>query len=126
MTRQESFNHICRNLIAATRPSMMLIENSSPLCQYRGDEAKCAVGWLIPDEWYEREMEAKPVLRLFKYYPDLKNLPAFQPWTPAQLEELQGFHDNAAMAWEPGTNWGDTIRAALADFAHVNGLAMEV
>lgn len=41
------------------RPSI----NDDTACVYRGlDGARCAVGWMIPDEQYVPEMEGKPVM----------------------------------------------------------------
>ena len=128
MTLQESFNHICRNIIAAPHPSMHHLEGSSPLCQYRGkDGVKCVVGWLIPDHRYDPGMEAKVVPRLVALYPDLLDLPAFRPWNLDLLLILQNFHDDAAISWDPEEcSWGEHARLFLRDFAEVQGLVMEV
>lgn len=128
MNRQESFNHICRNLIAASAPSVYrddTIEETK--CQYRGEDgAKCAVGWLIPDDLYNPHMEGKTVLRLFVDHPELQEEPTFKAWTSYLLCELQEMHDNAAVEWHPGMDWGSIMRANLTEFATRNNLKMEV
>ena len=127
MTLQESFTFLCRHLIAASHPSMHLLEGSSPLCQYRGkDGVKCAVGWLIPDDLYDSGMEAKVVTRLVKLYPDLLDIPSLRPWTLDMLELLQNYHDDAAISWDPEEPWGEHARRFLTDFAEFSGLIMEV
>lgn len=128
MTRQESFNHICRNLIAATRPSVyrdFTIEETR--CQYRGEAGtKCAVGWLIPDDLYHPHMEGKSVLRLFVDHPELQEEPTFKAWTSHLLCDLQQIHDAAAVEWHSGMDWGSIMRANLTEFATRINLKMEV
>ena len=128
MNRQESFNYICRNLIAASAPSVYrddTIEETK--CQYRGEDgAKCAVGWLIPDDLYHPHMEGKSVLRLFVDHPELQEEPTFKAWTSYLLCELQEMHDNAAVEWHPGMDWGSIMRANLTEFATRINLKMEV
>ena len=129
MTRQESFNHICRNLIAATRPSVYFDnDREETLCQYRGEAgAKCVVGWLIPDEYYTPLMEGKGVVRLLAKHPELRReVPLFQPWHTDDLETLQEIHDVAALEWHDGMDWGSIMRANLTEFAADNNLKMEV
>lgn len=129
MTRQESFNHICRNLISATRPSVYFDNDlEETQCQYRGEDgAKCVVGWLIPDEYYTPLMEGKGVMRLLDKHPELRReVPLFQPWHIDDLETLQEIHDAAAWAWRPGMDWGSIMRENLTKFAAHNNLKMEV
>lgn len=128
MTRQESFNHICRNLIAATRPSVYRDDTiEETRCQYRGEDgAKCAVGWLIPDDLYHPHMEGKSVLRLFADHPELRKEPTLKEWTSHLLCDLQQIHDGAAVEWHHGMDWGSIMRANLTKFATHNNLKMEV
>lgn len=129
MNRQESFNYICRNLIAATRPSVYRDFNfEDNRCQYRGEEGtKCAVGWLIPDEYYTPLMEGKGVLRLLDKHPELRReVPLFQPWRTDDLVTLQQIHDDAALKWHHGMDWGSIMRENLAKFAADHDLEMEV
>ena len=128
MTLQESFNHICRNLIAASAPSVYQDGTDMKNCQYRGEYgAKCVVGWLIPDEYYTPFMEGKGVARLLMAHPELRReVPLMQPWRTTDLEVLQRLHDAAAQNWHPGMDWGSIMRANLTQFALDNNLAMEV
>lgn len=51
---QEAFNRAVAGVIKQGRPSV----DAAGRCLYRGpDGLRCAVGWLIPDELYEPEME---------------------------------------------------------------------
>ena len=62
-------------------------------CLYRGpDGTKCAIGFHIPDELYESEMEGKGVGNLLVHYPELK--PLFEGVSDGLMIELQGLHDN--------------------------------
>jgi hypothetical protein len=128
MTLQESFTHICRNLIAASAPSVYWNDPVENICQYRGkDGVKCAIGWLIPDEYYHPDMEGRGVQRLLQDHPELRReVPFIQPWRTHDLVALQQIHDDAALGWHPGMDWGSIIRANLAAFAFHNGLKMEV
>lgn len=128
MTRQESFNHICRNLIAATRPSVYFDNDlEETRCQYRGDcGTKCAVGWLIPDDLYNPHMEGKSVLRLFVDHPELQEEPTLKEWTTHLLCDLQEIHDSAATSWHYPMDWGSIMRANLTKFAARINLKMEV
>jgi hypothetical protein len=127
MTLQESFNHICRNLIAATRPAVYQDDTGLTHCQYRRDGAKCVVGWLIPDEYYTPLMEGKGVARLLMAHRELlREVPLIQPWRTTELEVLQRLHDAAALKWHPGMDWGSIMRANLTEFAADNNLKMEV
>lgn len=128
MTLQESFNHICRNIIAASAPSVAGISDKEKTCQYRGDNgAKCVVGWLIPDQYYYPWMEGSGVMGLLEKYPELRQeVPFIQPWRSSDLEILQKMHDAAALKWQEGMDWGSIIRAELAKFAASLDLKMDV
>lgn len=129
MTLQESFTFLCRNLIAATRPSVYRDDTlEETRCQYRGEAGtKCVVGWLIPDEYYTPLMEGKGVVRLLDKHPELRReVPLFQPWRTDDLVTLQQIHDAAALKWHHGMDWGSIMRANLAEFAADNNLKMEV
>jgi hypothetical protein len=65
MTRQEIYNKAYLGL--ASQGWVQSI-NDMELCQYRsGDGRKCAVGWLIPDDKYEKSMENTGIGQLIRY-----------------------------------------------------------
>ena len=62
-------------------------------CLYRGpDGTKCAIGFHIPDELYESEMEGKGVGNLIVHYPELK--PLFKGVSEGLMIEFHGLHDS--------------------------------
>jgi hypothetical protein len=128
MTRQESFNHICRNLIAAPRPSTYWNSDSeSNVCVYRGpDNTRCAVGWILPDYAYTPSVEGHSVLRLLVDIPHLMEDPLISPWEPHDLSDLQYRHDEAANRWHDNLDWGVMIHDSLIRFAAEHDLQMEV
>ena len=65
-------------------------------CLYRGpDGTKCAIGFHIPDELYESEMEGKGVGYLITHFPEVQ--PLFNGVNRYLLSEMQTLHDT----WMP-------------------------
>lgn len=128
MTRQESFNHICRNLIAAESPSIHRDDESKESrCVYRGYfGARCAVGWLIPDYLYTRDIEGAGISKVVEVLPLLKDEPLFNCWTLDELSALQQVHDHAALKGTHKRKWSEVIRDDLRQFAKDYNLKMEV
>lgn len=59
-------------------------------CAYRGkDGLKCAIGCIIPDKFYKKEMENKSVFALFAF-----DLPWYIQRYNKFLDRMQGVHDN--------------------------------
>lgn len=58
-SRQDQFNKVWAGLESqGWKMSTVNIGRDVPMCRYRGSNgAKCAVGWLIPDDQYSRELE---------------------------------------------------------------------
>ena len=64
------------------------------VCLYRGDcGLKCAVGKLIPDEFYKKEMEGKSISSVWHAYPEMAML--FEEGSLYLLSSLQAAHDHA-------------------------------
>ncbi len=69
--------------------------NSLPICAYRTpDGNKCAIGCLIPDELYEKDMEGKIAVALIRDNPQLVEF--FKNCTVGFLDKMQGVHDSAS------------------------------
>lgn len=126
MDLQTSFNHVCLGLINAPQPSVYydaVLESDN--CKYRGEQGtKCAVGHLIPDEFYSEDMEGLGVGTLWETHFELR--PLLAPWSVRDLKELQHHHDFAALKWDPSVKWSDIIRKELSVFAAKHNLKMEV
>ena len=77
MERQEMFDKMVTHL----RIQKIRSVDVSGICRYRlkrtaaHAELKCAVGCLIPDDMYERDMDSEGVIRkLFRSYPKVSEL----------------------------------------------------
>lgn len=85
------------------------------VCLYRGaHNLKCGIGYLIPDECYDLDMENKPVHALMKNYGKLEeifgdNTANIRKVAVNDLNELQSCHDR-------GTN-PELMKANLEAFA---------
>jgi hypothetical protein len=95
MTNQEAFTTVARHLL--TQKERALKPNphnpSNPFCAYRAEDGKkCAVGCLIPDDLYLKEMEDLPVRRLITDFPNIASL--FEGVDLDLLRKLQMLHDS--------------------------------
>ena len=115
MTPQEIFDTVARHLFTqGTRAYDEIIDQ----CQYRGPGGtKCAVGCLIPDEAYSRDMEGWPVENVVVSFGNNSAEP--RPGFPVWLEDnasllacLQAVHDRKE-SWDSE----DTLHSALAKVA---------
>ncbi len=91
---QEIFDFVVAAILAQGRPSMAG-SSPDPKCRYRGSQdAKCAVGHLIPDYIYDEYMEGKSVAHLVRG----KDSPyAYLKPHVVLLELLQMAHDESAL-----------------------------
>jgi hypothetical protein len=77
MTPQEIFDKVAVHLLTQNRVSM---NEKNDLCAYRGvDGLKCAVGVLIPDEFYSPEIETTGA----------ENLPEWV-WKAMDIDQTEG------------------------------------
>ena len=95
MNNQEAFTTVARHLL--TQKERALNHNpynpSNPLCAYRAEDGKkCAIGCLIPDDLYVKEMEDLPVRRLITDFPNIALL--FKDVDISLLKKLQLVHDD--------------------------------
>lgn len=100
MTHQEIFDTVLTKLRAQGVRSTGKNDHGITRCRYRGEEGlKCAVGHLIPDNFYNPDMEYMTVYEIMSHY---------NFWLPHDagqlLEQLQQAHDDALQyglpAWE--------------------------
>lgn len=114
MTKQSAFNKVWRWFIRDGH-GMSWDVNNDGQCMFRGPRgAKCAVGVLIPNRLYKKEME-EPNLRGI-----MVRVPSLKPLGMDFLSELQSCHDAAVEAgYSP---FKGVIRKNLTTFAEVNSL----
>jgi hypothetical protein len=115
--KQQVYDFVRDKLIAQERGSVNINYRG---CAYRGvDGAKCAVGWLIPDRQYNKDMEGD-VDNLFNYY----NIDTHSNKSTVDkyefLTRLQSVHD--AIAHLEGKAFVNCIKPRLTRFALKNGL----
>lgn len=98
MQQQEVFDVVVAHLFTQRRQSL-----TSGFCAYRGVEGtKCAVGVLIPDDVYNKDMEEKCVDELVHQHYEV--LPRFLIDYAKLLGDLQNAHDNYML--DSGNNDG--------------------
>lgn len=67
MDRQEIFDKVAQHLITQGKPSASYDNEGIKHCLYRGpDGTKCAVGCLIPDEEYSKDIESYRVRHIIE------------------------------------------------------------
>lgn len=93
MNIQDMFEFVFKKLYQQNRRSV----DSNTSCSYRGfDGARCAVGWLIPDEIYSPEMEGYKISGIVGKYSltdNIYGLPSEITQNLNFLASLQGAHD---------------------------------
>ncbi len=90
MNAQEIFDTVVGHLFEQGRPARPINRH---LCQYRhvaddGTVLKCAAGFLIPDDVYDKGMEGMTANHVVRMY-----LPSLMAYAPL-IRELQGAHDD--------------------------------
>lgn len=99
MTAQQVFDHVCEHLMQQGERSV-----DGDYCRYRGPNGTaCAVGCLIPNHFYRKEMEGADVK-------DIKLPPQLTPHEEL-LEDLQRVHDA-----DPINAWPAGLRKVANDF----------
>ena len=93
MEMQEAFDKVVAHLFEQKERSMAKFSpHEPPNCAYRGEHGlKCAIGTLISDEEYSRDMESKSVTELLSRFPSL----AFANINHGFLSQLQQVHDGS-------------------------------
>jgi hypothetical protein len=97
MTPQEIYDTVAKHLFAQGKRSGSKRADGGFQCKYRGpDGTKCAVGVLMPDEFYDPVMEGSSICGLFD--PDATAeggfpLPAWMKQNLKLLISLQDAHD---------------------------------
>lgn len=112
MNQQETFEAVVRHLFAQGKPAY---QDDGNTCAYRGsDDTKCAIGALIPDSMYLKEMDKNVFLvdELFLYYPKLRE--RLGEDNKELLRALQWVHDDNAH-WESTETMKLQLTAAAID-----------
>ena len=95
MTNQEIFTKVKNHLLTQNRRALQRL-----VCRYRTDEGlKCAIGCLIPDDVYTRNIEHKTVDLLCLGV--VKDFDYLKQFDKSFLRRLQVIHDNVDVdKWE--------------------------
>lgn len=116
MTPQEIFNKVATHLFTQGTRAMLDPECESGQCMYRGPNgSKCAVGVLIPDKLYRKNMETFTINGLLD--DEKVVLPAWMAENRELLWSLQSTHDRH-LAWDSSM----AMRRKLRGVAEVHGL----
>lgn len=112
-TIQEIFNQVYLGIIKQGKPSV----DKDGYCVYRGeDNCKCAVGFLIPDDEYDPEMETFSFSSFLKFDGDQ---------TYKMVRALQIFHDigeELVRANVDHIKWIEHFKASAKEYAQKNNL----
>lgn len=110
MTAQEIFDKVAAHLLQQGKRSMLLTDEYEPVCAYRGEGGRmCAVGCLIKDENYTKELEGHGIGSIQV----LEALEASGVVFSHELllRELQIMHDTYRT-----TSWLECLRRIARDF----------
>jgi len=103
MTNQEAFDTMVRHLRKQGKRSQ---EVNRSTCRYYGpDGLMCAVGCLIPEDQYSRELEGLAVIEI------QEKVPALYPISPDLLRSMQLIHD-----FDQVEDWEDEFAEAAKRF----------
>lgn len=106
MNLQKIYDKVKNHLLTQNRKSVKYYAYGTYHCRYRSDDgAKCAIGCLIPDSWYDPMMENLSVNDLYhdKFLNPILNS-SVGKLTPIKMDllmALQGVHDDSEpSAWK--------------------------
>ena len=114
-TPQEIFDYVIPKMLKQGVLSVSTDKHNQVSCLYRKNKAThCAIGWIIPDEFYREEFEGKAIVQLIEAgY--LKDLPAFTFENLTFLEDFQEAHDSLHSLVKTYTNSG-LIKELIKNF----------
>lgn len=112
LTAQEVYNIVRDHLLTQNKKSKKDIDGRQ-VCAYKGENGlSCAVGCLIPDDVYTRNMEGKSVVCMDIYCPSMNlDLAGFFRKHSQLLGELQSLHDSQLFSVE---DWPERL-AVIAE-----------
>ena len=122
MTDQEIFDKVATHLLTQGKRAGHLMDDGEFRCMYRGPEGTtCAIGCLIPDDLYSRNMENNNIHALQDKFPEIANFFEMNSNITRVffLNSLQRAHDNYFE--DPGT-----LKTRLARVAVEYGLNTDV
>jgi hypothetical protein len=107
MNTQEAFTKAYIHLLSQGTKAHDPVEMQ---CAYRGQNGTmCAVGCLIPDDLYNKEMEGLQVWKILNSYTDIKKL--FSDVNVEMLHQLQNIHD-----FSPASVWPSRLELLAGRF----------
>lgn len=107
MTKQEIVDLVVPSLLKQNMRSTMVTGNAQH-CAYRGKGGlKCAVGFLIPDDIYDKSMEGLEVRDIREKYPQLENVFVHN----LLLSKLQFAHD-----YHYPDKWKEELKIICVEF----------
>lgn len=119
-TRQEIFNQVAEHLMTQGAQSVIRSKNLERICAYRGDGGlKCAIGCLIPDDYYSPDMEGAGVFENVALLRVLITVGIYHPGNALRLRfllDLQDVHDESFDFDDEG-GARDLFRRRLCDFS---------
>ena len=111
-TNQEIFNQVADHLMKQGRKSLLMTDNYTALCAYRGaDGASCAVGCLISDDFYSEELEGGGIMAAVQVALHNSGVPIIDDTFLSLLCQLQNVHDKC----EP-SRWADDLHVVAMKF----------
>ena len=107
-TNQQIFTKVKNHLLGQMKRSMGTVPTHGYICFYQGKgNLKCAIGCLIPDDIYQKDMEGKSVTELLEEFPVVSTyLGSATQGRLIFLTRLQDIHD-----LEPPKVWKEKLKA---------------
>ena len=107
MTNQEVYDKVKAHLLTQNAKSI----SKDGDCKYRmiRSTKRCAIGCLIPDNLYEKEMEGNAVHNLLHDFPKVKEF--FDGVSSNLLDALQSVHDSELVK-----NWPRELEAVAKNY----------
>lgn len=102
MDTQQVFDTVLAHL---WQQNAAAVEDESGDCSYLVEETgnKCAIGCLIPPDYYSSDMEGHGIVGILELFPNLKEIPAIRAIAEHHAPNcefgwyLQSMHDNLAL-----------------------------
>ena len=122
---KEMLLYAINKIIEQGEQSITKNPDDKPECMYRSDELKCAVGWLINDEYYKSEMEYSSVTEENVYTMMDKSLNFDMNDTTdnlGYLTSLQDAHDSFVTGHNNKGTFMETFKYKIETFVKKNKL----
>ena len=120
MNKQKTFETVAKHLFQQGKQAT----DEAGSCVYRAyDGSQCAVGCLIPDELYVKELEGTAVGNIFRKFPEIVDFIGSE--NLSMLARLQHIHDSRRY-WESTEDMKTALEECADDYDLQSGFLAEL